>query len=220
MKVSSLLPHICSLHCQRRSGKTFSWEKYYVSTGKQGGLAEQKAQLCPLLPATIWLQSARRSLCPQPGTATAGHGSQRQLHGTACEKLHGVSSHLAALSFAPSPHLHFPSSPQIAGSWQWLLSLQWVPLAFWEELPAAAHLDQWHWTSRESPWHFQHYYDAEKTENCFFLHISVSSCLFQTHEGSAQPCISSFAFGHLFSCSEVFPREVFPFYLFFFSFLY
>lgn len=129
-----------------------------------------------------------KPLCPQPGTATAGRRSQRQLHGTACEKLHGISSHFAAPSLAPSAHIQFSSSPWIAGSWQWLPSLQWVPLAFWEQMAAAAHLDQWHWTSRESPWHFQHYYYAEKNSIspphiCIFM--SVSDLFMQTHEGSA-----------------------------------
>lgn len=47
MEVSSLLPHSHTLPCQRRGDKTFVWEKHFVSRGKQGGLAEQKAQLCP-----------------------------------------------------------------------------------------------------------------------------------------------------------------------------
>lgn len=64
------------------------------------------------------------------------------IHGTACEKLHGVSSHLGALSFAPSLRIQLLTSPWIAGSWQLLPSLQWVPLAFQEQLAAVAHLDQ------------------------------------------------------------------------------
>lgn len=163
-----------------------------------------------------------KPLCPQPGTATAGHGSRRQLHGTACEKLHGVSSHPVALSFAPSPHLQFPSSPRIAGSWQWLPSLQWVPLAFWEQLPAAAHLDQWNWTSRESPWHFQHYYDDEK--NVFFLHISVSSCLFLTFscrfmKAQHSPASALFPLGACFHALRYFKERYF-FLIFFLLFLH
>lgn len=69
----------------------------------------------PPLPTTGWLQSATRSLSV-PGLAQP-QLAMDHIHGTACEKLRGVSSHLGALSCAPSPRIQLPTSPWIAVSW-------------------------------------------------------------------------------------------------------
>jgi len=111
-------------------GEPAAW---FMSTGKQVGLAKQRDNCIPspsrlavtaLLPAS---KCQEKLLCPRPSAATAGNGSQRQLHGTAFETPPRASSHFAAAPSAPSPCSWLHS--RLAGSRPLLPTLQWVPLA-------------------------------------------------------------------------------------------
>lgn len=173
------MPYSCSLPCRRRSDKTFSilpaWgsEGDLPSRGDNRGPSPYHPAVTALLPAS---KRQEKPLCPQPGAAAVGDGSRRDLHGTAFEKPAGVSSRLAAVSFAPSPCRRLPAAPRIsrlAGSWQLLPPLQWVPPAFQGRLlPAALWISDSEY--QEEARHLQQAYYAGKPVFSFFsLHICI-----------------------------------------------